>query len=382
MHSSSVYGGMEIYVERVLAHLDRDRYVPTFYFPPDHRHLVPDPMEQHVRDLGVELVVPPSTHLARINDTFGNVWAFARMVHGRRPAIIHVNTAVADRPRVPLLAHAIARRTPLVRTEHLPPLPGSGTRAVRRSVRLLDALTDQLVVVSADNRRAQVEHLGRRADRILVLHNGTELAPVVSHEGRDAAKRSFGLDPAVPLIGAVGRLHEQKGHRHLIDAFRQVLDRVGSATLMIVGDGPLEGELRAQVQALGLADHVVMPGYVPDPQRYIAAFDIAVMPSLFEGFSLSMLEFLAAAKPCVFTDHSSFLEATANGACARIAVAGDSASLADQLTGLLADPVAAEALGLAARRHVEANFSMDVHISRLMELYDTLCAGRRPAIPA
>ena len=221
-------------------------------------------------------------------------------------------------------------------------------------------------------------------DKLVVIQNGVELGELVTADDRESAKRSLSLDPEVPLIGAVGRLFEQKGHRDLIAAMPSVIDRVGPVNLAIVGSGPLDEELRALAASLGLGDHVIMPGHVSDPQRWVAAFDVAVLPSLYEGFSLSMLEFMATGKPCVFSDHPSFVEATDGGRVARLARMGDPVSLADEIVGLLADPVGAEVLGRAAREHVDEHFTIDGHVGRLMDLYEAARGQRhrREIVPA
>jgi glycosyltransferase involved in cell wall biosynthesis len=79
---------------------------------------------------------------------------------------------------------------------------------------------------------------------------------------------------------------------------------------------------------------------------------------------------MAAGKPCVFSDHLSFVEATEGGRVARLAKMGDPVSLADEIVGLLADPAIAEALGRAARQHVAQHFTIDGHVCRLMQLYE------------
>lgn len=368
-HASTIYGGMEIYVERVLARLDRDRYRPVFYRSHDE-FAVPPELVAHVADLGIEMVSPPLGPVDRANAEAGRIVGMARVLRARRPAVLHVNTAEPDRPRVPFLAAAPFRRLGVVRTDHLPPDPAHDTPAMRRKVRVLDALTDRVVLVSAANREAHLARLGRPAHKLVVLQNGIELGEAVTADDRAAAKRSIGVDPDRPLVGAVGRLHEQKDHRTLVAAVGDVVRRRGPVGLAIVGGGPLEAELRAQAAAQGLGDLLVMPGHVDDPERWLAAFDVAAMPSRYEGFSLSMLEYMAAAKPCVFSDHESFLEATAGGRVARIAPVGDAAALADRIAGLLDDPAAAEALGRAARDHVAAHFTIDAHVARLMDLYD------------
>ena len=367
-HASTIYGGMEIYVERVLARLDRDRWAPALFVTLDP-YAVPAELIAHVRELGIPIVEQRPSRLDRASAEAGRIWSLAGALRRRHSALVHVNTAEADKPRVPFAAAALAR-TPMLRTDHLPPEPDLVTKGLQRNVRMLDAVTRRVVLVSHANRNAHIGLLHRDPDKLVVIQNGIELGELVTADDRASAKRALSLDPEVPLVGAVGRLHDQKGHRDLLTAMRSVLDRAGPVNVAIVGSGPLEADLRALGASLGLGDHLIMPGHVRDPERWVAAFDVAVLPSLYEGFSLSMLEFMAAGKPCVFSDHASFVEATDGGRVARLARIGDPVSVADQIVGLLADPAAAENLGRAAREHVVEHFSIDGHVRRLMDLYD------------
>ena len=368
VHDSTVYGGMEIYVERVLSRLDRDRWAPALFVTLD-RLAVPPDLVANVRDLGVPIVEQRPSRLGRASAEAGRISSLANELRRRHSALVHINTAQADKPRGPFAA-AVLAHTPVLRTDHLPPDPALVTKRLQRNVRMLDAVTGRVVLVSHANRDAHIGLLHRNPDKLVAIQNGVELGEVVTADDRDSAKRALSIDPEIPLVGAVGRLFQQKGHRDLIAAMRSVIDRVGPVNVAIVGSGPLDAELRAMGASLGLGDHLIMPGHVSDPQRWVAAFDVAVLPSLYEGFSLSMLEFMAAGKPCVFSDHPSFVEATDGGRVTRLARMGDPVSLADEIVGLLADPAVAERLGRAAREHVDEHFTIDGHVCRLMELYE------------
>lgn len=368
VHASAVYGGMEIYVERILAHLDRDRWTPAFFVTLD-RLAVPADLVAHVRDLGVPIVEQRPSRLGRASAEGGRIASLTNELRLRHSSLVHVNTAQPDKPRVPFAASVLAR-TPVVRTDHLPPDPAFVTKRLQRDVRLLDAATRRVVLVSNANRDAHIDLLHRNPDKLVVIQNGVELGELVTVDDRESAKRALSIDPEILLVGTVGRLFEQKGHRDLLVAMRAVIDRFGPVNIAIIGSGPLDSELRAMGASLGLSEHLIMPGHVDDPRPWVAAFDVAALPSLYEGFSLSMLEFMAAGKPCVFSDHASFVEATDSGRVARLARMGDPLSLADNIVGLLADPAAAAELGRAARQHVDDHFTIEGHVGRLMDLYD------------
>ena len=114
---------------------------------------------------------------------------------------------------------------------------------------------------------------------------------------------------------------------YLIDAMPQVIREYGPVQFLLIGDGPLMGELRAQVDRLGMRERIHFAGFQADYVPYMEAMDIGVMPSLWEGFSISMQEYMALGKPMVVTNHGSFLEALTHEQHGLIVATRDSAGL-------------------------------------------------------
>jgi glycosyltransferase involved in cell wall biosynthesis len=104
-----------------------------------------------------------------------------------------------------------------------------------------------------------------------------------------------------PVALAVGRLMPQKNHRLLVRAFARVREST-DARLVILGDGPLRGDLERLVHELGLDDHVSMPGFCPNPYPAMAASDVFVLPSAWEGSPGVLIEAMATGTPVVATD--------------------------------------------------------------------------------
>ena len=146
---------------------------------------------------------------------------------------------------------------------------------------------------------------------------------------------------------------------------------------LIVGDGPEEGDLRAQAAALGIESGIRFAGFQPEPLTYMQAMDIVAMPSLWEGFSISMQEFMALGKPLVVSDHHSFQEAIVDGEHGLIVPTGDDTALADGILRLLGDGALRQRLGAAASERAHREFSIQRHVDELMDIYDRIL-DRRP----
>jgi glycosyltransferase involved in cell wall biosynthesis len=163
--------------------------------------------------------------------------------------------------------------------------------------------------------------------------------------------------------------------QYLIDAGPQVIREYGAVQFLVVGDGPLMGDLRAQAARLGVAEHVHFVGFQAEYVPYMEAMDIGVMPSLWEGFSISMQEFMALGKPMVVTNHGSFLEALTHEQHALIVPVRDSAGLSASVLRLLRDRALGRSLGQMALARVRNEFSVQRHMQDLMDVYDSLLAA-------
>ncbi|HEV7890130.1 MAG TPA: glycosyltransferase [Pyrinomonadaceae bacterium] len=138
----------------------------------------------------------------------------------------------------------------------------------------------------------------RTRDRVTVIHNAG-----VEPEVRVSAQESLSPEerPSGPLVVACGRLKPLKGFAHLIDAVAEVRKTV-PAHLWIVGEGEQRAELERQAERLGLKDCVRLLGFQENPYRYMAAADVFVLSSLFEGFGNVIVEAMACGAPVVATD--------------------------------------------------------------------------------
>ena len=144
-------------------------------------------------------------------------------------------------------------------------------------------------------------------------------------------RAALGIAPDAPVVGTVGRLAEVKQQGVLIRAFAQVLPAFPAARLLLVGDGPLRAELEGLAGSLGLGGAVLFAGYQSNPERYLAAMDVFVLPSRAEAMPLVIPEAWAAGRPVVASR-----------------VGGIPELIADGKTGLLVAP--GDVDGLAARR--------------------------------
>ena len=273
--------------------------------------------------------------------------ADARAVLAMRRATAGADLVHAHGLRAGLVA-AVARRLdrsrrPLVLTLHNALQEGTGPR--QRVLRRLEGVSiraaDLVLAVSGDL-AANARRLGARDVR---------LAPAIApprppaQRSRDAVRAELGVDDGRPLVVAIGRLHPQKGYDTLLDAAARWRGRI-DPVVAIAGDGPLQDELAARITAEGLP--VRLLGRRDDVADLLAAADVCVLPSRWEGSPFTGQEALRAGTPLVCTRAGGMPELF--GSAAEMVPVGDADALADALVRVLADPVRAKELAEAGPR--------------------------------
>lgn len=118
---------------------------------------------------------------------------------------------------------------------------------------------------------------------------------------RKNLRKQLGLDDNF-VIGHIGRFVEQKNHDFSVDVFAEVLRRRPEARLLLVGGGELMNDIKQKVECLGLTDKVIFTGLVSNPEDYYQAMDCFVLPSLFEGLGIVLIEAQANGLPCLYSD--------------------------------------------------------------------------------
>ena len=254
-------------------------------------------------------------------------------------------------------------------------LPGLGwlLRPKRLAHRLLYRLTqrwvDGFIAVSAEVSESIMRELGGAPEKIAVICNGVDLKRYERGAGRARVRQGLGLPAPARLAITVATLKEQKGHRYLIEAASLVIGRFPDLHLAFVGDGALREDLRAQARSLGIAGHVHFLGSRGDVPDLLATSDYFILPSLWEGLPMALVEAMASGLPVVATAVSGTSEVVASESAGILVPPGDAAALARAIAVLLSEPGRARAMGEAARERVRTAFSATKQAREHVALY-------------
>jgi glycosyltransferase involved in cell wall biosynthesis len=238
--------------------------------------------------------------------------------------------------------------------------------------RLLARWVDGFIAVSEKVRESIIRQIGPVQDKIFTICNAVNLKPFEGPGDKATLCNQLGLDIHSHLVATIGRLTEQKGHCYLIDAATTVVSTYPDTHFLFVGDGELKDELQQQVQQAGLSANIHFLGIRDDVPHLLAAVDLFVLPSLWEGLSVALLEGMAAGKPMVATAVSGTIQAMTHGKTGLMVPPRDSQALADAILQLLSNPTQAQAMGQAAKQHVAMNFSAQKQADEHLALYRQL----------
>jgi len=239
--------------------------------------------------------------------------------------------------------------------------------------RLLMQGTDRVIVSAESVREFYIQQVHADPARVDVVYNAVDWSQLETTMTPQALRASAGVPADAPLAGIIARLTEQKAHRYLFDAMASTAG-LAPLHLLVVGDGDLRDDLRARVERLGLSARVHFLGARRDLGNLLAAIDLFVMPSLWEGLPLSMVLAMGAGLPVVATRVAGIPEVVQDGVTGVLVPPADVTGLGSAMAKLVSDPALRQTLGAAAAAFVRPRFGVDRYVESVTRVYDRLLA--------
>lgn len=289
-----------------------------------------------------------------------------RYIRLHQPDVIHVNGS-QDHWVAALANRWMGSPCCLVRTRH-------NTYTVRDSFpnRLLNRhWTTAQIVVCEMVRNTLAAQATFDSTRLSVIHNGVD--PEIfcpNPESRKRARNDFGYMDKHLVCGLVARLVPAKGHEFLLRAAAQLKTKHPELRYLLLGQGVLEGQLRALAAELEIEDKVQFAGFRDDMPHCVQAVDIAVQPSVdCDTSSFTLKEQMATEIPVITSDYGGLTEIVEDGVEGYVVLAGTVPPLAKAIATLAGNPALRAAFGKAGRQRVLKDFSVDVFAHRTLEAY-------------
>lgn len=324
-----------------------------------------------------ESIINPIKFLASVNDGFNRLRSLVR-----RDDIDLIQTHLPG-PNFWGLALVLRGACPAVATIHNNKEFSYGSaRSFRGSLRHLAYRTivrrcAATIAVSDQVRSSFMHELGMREDeapRLVAIPNGVEVPRPFGEEEKKSAKARLGFDGNQVVAIAVGRVCEQKNFKVLIPVMKNLKDVVCPVTMVVAGDGPDLRDLRESIENAGLQEDIHTLGNVTNIPDYLKAADILLMPSLWEGLPLALLEAMAAGLPVVGNAIAGLTDVVGEGTTGHLVIPGDHRSMAEKIALLAGDPEQRRSFGVAGRELVDSRYNLDRVVDDIEGLYGRVLA--------
>lgn len=301
-----------------------------------------------------------------------------RYLQDFQPAILHTHLVHADTYGV--LATRFLPAIKVISSRHNDD-PFRSHLAIRAASYLLWRSIQGGIAISDHMRRFVIEVEGAPEEMIRTVRYGIEPQIPTATEteaARATLRAELGLEADATLIGMACRLTEQKGITYALQAFAQIKEETRNTFLVIAGNGPLRDELEEQARRYGLIKRVIFLGWRDDVPQLLRGLDLFLMPSLWEGFGLVLLEAMQARLPVIASAVSAIPEVVVDGETGLLIPPRDVDALLAALRQLLADEPLRAHMGTRAVERVQTAFAAE----RMTE--ETLVVYRQhvPRLPA
>jgi glycosyltransferase involved in cell wall biosynthesis len=245
----------------------------------------------------------------------------------------------------------------VVFTEHGRFYPDSSSWKRRFVNPLLAIMTYRITAISEATRQALVNYEFLESDKINVIYNGIKGLEYNKNTVLTIkARLKIQVDDVV--FGTIARLDPIKNHEMMLNAFAKVIKKNPQTKLIIVGDGELMPTLKSLIQALDIKDSVILTGYLPYPKDYLAIFDIFLLSSFSEGTSMTLLEAMSLAKPCIVTDAGGNKEIVIHGETGLVTDNDNMLQFSDAMATLADDKNKTQNYGQNAREVFDEKFDV------------------------
>jgi len=313
------------------------------------------------REKGIAFVELPLRTKCEISPKiFFSKLRLLKLTGQERIDILHSNSRTTQ-----VLASAVSKKTGIM---HISTCHGFFKKRFSRLV--FPCWGEMVIAISESVKDHLVRDFRVNPEKIRVVHSGIDLVRfrIEDIENRPDIKMGLGLGGG-PVIGIIARLSQEKGHIYLIQAMRQVIDKVPQAQLLIVGEGRMKKALLGLIEKLGLNKSVFLVPSVVDTPHALSVMDLFVLPSLKEGLGLALMEAMAAGLPVIGSSVGGIKSLIRDRDNGLLVKAADADCLAEAIVELLKNYKQANSLAARARIFIKENFSQSKMVLETERVY-------------
>ena len=264
---------------------------------------------------------------------------------------------------------SLFKHKPVIFTEHGRFYPDVSSFKRRLINPLLQFWTAAITAISKATKDALVEYENFSSSKIDVIYNGIVDTKI---EASEQLKQDLNIAKTDIVLGTISRLDSIKNHPMMIRAFAKSQNQHSNIKLLIVGDGPERQATERLVAKLGMQEQIILTGFQPNPQRYLALMDVFLLPSFSEGTSMTLLEAMCFGKPSIATAVGGTPEILENDVTGLLVSNNDESGLVQAINRILTNGELRYQLGQNARKAYSKRFTVSTMSSQYEALYTRL----------
>lgn len=297
VHIAQSAGGVAEYLYLFLSNFNDENYENVLIVSQDYEEQI-----EKFKKYTSKIHIVPMVRDIKLKNDIKSTFAIKKILKEEKPDIVYLHSSKAG--AIGRLALFFSRKTKILYNAHgwyFNATIGSKKKKIFALIEKILALrTDRIINISKSEYNSAIEYKVAPEKKMCVIENGIDFAKFKDSEKyRDNTRNKYNIKEDELVIGVVGRLSEQKDPMTMIKAFEQVHKENKKAKLMYVGSGELEEDVLKYAKEHSILENVIITGWIKDVEKYIPAFDIAVLPSKWEGFGLVLIEYMACNKPIV-----------------------------------------------------------------------------------
>jgi glycosyltransferase involved in cell wall biosynthesis len=354
------WGGAENYLVDLVTAIDREKYDLEIIFPNGSETNI---IVECFTKRGIPLDWVDTSNNTPFLSFIRSCYCFIY----KRPDLVHFNLSWPPFCRYPILAASLLGRK-IVLTEHLVPHNYILEPYEKFYKKLIYSRIFQAIAVSADNKLNLLKLFGVPEKKLTVIHNGIDVNKFQFSIFKNLDNSISCVTHNKTVITTISRLVEHKGLYFLIQAAKH-LNKIENICFLIVGEGPLQESLMKDVKEAGMEDRFLFIGFRSDIPYILSKTDIFVLPSLFEGLPISVLEAMAAGKPVIASNVSGIPEEVIDKKTGILVPPGDPEALAKAIEELAKNPEKRQEMGEEGRKLVKEHFTLTKMVYETEKIY-------------
>ena len=308
---------------------------------------------------GMELVpLAPRTEV-----DLSSAWRLSRVIKRLAPDVVHAHDPHGIAMAALALSLGGAARAPVLVAARRVDFHLKKNSFSRWKYRQVDCF-----IAASEAIRLMLVADGIAPEHTITVHEGIDVDHVAATPAVNVHE-AFWLPHHAPVVGNVAALVPHKGHRHLIEAARLVVQDLPDTRFVILGEGELREQLERQVREYRLEKHVLLPGFRTDVLGCIKGFDLFVMSSVTEGLGTSLLDAMACGKAIVATDTGGIPEVVESRVTGVLVPPRDHHAIAAATVTLLRDEAGRARMGEAGLARVRARFTVERMVAETAAVY-------------